>query len=79
MNAQRNIPEWQQAVIAKCYHPTGVWEEFPESEYETSIPARFEKIVARFPERLAVVDDQRSLTYGELNAAANRIAHGLLA
>ncbi len=79
MNGQRNIPEWQQAVIDKCYHPTGVWEEFLESEYETSIPARFEKIVERFPERLAVVDEQRSLTYAELNAAANRVAHGLLA
>ena len=36
MNTQRRIPEWQQAIIDKCYHPTGIWEEFPESEYETS-------------------------------------------
>ncbi len=78
MNSQRQIPEWQQAIIDKCYHPTGVWEKFPESEYETSVPARFEKIVARFPDRLAIVDDQQSLTYAELNAAANRVAHGLL-
>jgi len=78
MDVKRKIPEWQQAIIDKCYHPTGVWEEFPESEYETSIPACFEKIVARYPDRLAVVDDQRSLTYAELNRAANRLAHGLL-
>lgn len=48
------------------------------SEYASSVPARFEQIVARFPNHPAVTDSQESLTYAELNRAANRIAHGLL-
>ena len=39
----------------------------------------FQDQVARTPDALAVVCDTDSLTYGELNARANRIAHWLLA
>ena len=48
-------------------------------EFDTSISARFEKIVRMYPERLAVKDRGRSLTYDQLNRAANRIAHAVLA
>src|SRR5688572_1838034 len=44
-----------------------------------SIPERFEEIVAREPDRLAVKFDRCSLSYRELNEASNRIAHALLA
>ncbi|MEU1463182.1 amino acid adenylation domain-containing protein [Streptomyces sp. NPDC005727] len=37
----------------------------------------FEEAVGRHPERIALVDADRSWTYGELNAWANRVAHGL--
>ena len=47
-------------------------------EIEQSIPERFEKIVRRYPDRLAVKMGDRALTYGELNQAANRIARGIL-
>jgi amino acid adenylation domain-containing protein len=46
---------------------------------EESIPQRFERIVGRYPERLAAKTRERSLSYRELNEAANRIAHALLA
>ncbi|HEX7186485.1 MAG TPA: amino acid adenylation domain-containing protein [Thermoanaerobaculia bacterium] len=36
-----------------------------------------EEQVARTPEALAVIDGGRRLTYAELNARANRLAHGL--
>ena len=29
-----------------CFHPSGTFVEFPIEDVETSIPARFEKIVA---------------------------------
>jgi non-ribosomal peptide synthetase component F len=46
---------------------------------ENSIPGRFEKIVRLLPERLAVKEVDRSLTYDQLNRAANRIARTIRA
>ena len=53
--------------------------EFPSSDLETSIPCRFERQVALYPDRLAVRAFGASLTYRELNLRANRIAHAILA
>ena len=39
-----------------------------------SIPERFEDIVRRYPDRLAVKAAGQELTYAQLNRAANRIA-----
>ena len=69
----------QQAIRDKCFHPSGKFIEFPKEDVETSIPERFEKIVGRFPDRLAVKMRNRTLTYQELNHAANRVAHAILA
>src|SRR5262249_47052349 len=44
--------------------------------YET-IGTRFERQAAATPDNLAVVTDELSLTYGELDAVASRIAGGL--
>lgn len=44
-----------------------------------TIAQRFEAQVRKTPDRTAVIFGDRSLTYGELNRAANRIAHGLRA
>jgi amino acid adenylation domain-containing protein len=44
-----------------------------------SLASMFEGQVARYPDRMAVVSGDSRLTYGELNQAANRIAHILLA
>ena len=73
------LPPEQQAIRAKCFHPTGTFIEFPKEDVETSISARFEKIVEQFPNRPAVINWNRPLTYRELNQAANRLAHAILA
>ena len=73
------LPPEQQAIRDKCFHPSGKFIEFPKEDVETSITARFEKIVGRFPDRLAVKMRNRTLTYQELNHAANRLAHAILA
>ena len=72
------LPPEQETIRAKCFHPSGTFVEFPKEEIEQSIPERFEKIVRMYPDRLAVKDKDRSLTYAELNKAANRIAHAIL-
>ena len=42
-----------------------------------SIPARFEDIAARHPARVAILTAGRQITYQQLNADANRLAHAI--
>ena len=74
-----HLPAEQQAIRAKCVHPSGTFIEFTKEEVEQSIPDRFEKIVAKYPDRIAVKTSTHTLTYAELNAMANRISHAILA
>jgi len=59
-------------------HPTGSWTPFTADEIQQSIPQRFAKMVARFPDRLALKSRGYELTYRELNRLANQVAHRLL-
>ena len=43
-----------------------------------TLPGLFEECVASDPARLAVLDSEGGLTYGELNARANQLAHHLI-
>ena len=52
---------------------------FNHDEIEQSIGARFEAQVARYPDRVAIATSAGQCTYDELNCAANRVAHALLA
>ncbi|MFJ1938893.1 non-ribosomal peptide synthase/polyketide synthase [Kitasatospora sp. NPDC088160] len=45
---------------------------------ETGIPALFERQVRANPAAVALKDGEVALTYGELNARANRLAHALI-
>jgi amino acid adenylation domain-containing protein len=72
------FPPEQQASWEKCFHPTGAFVEFPIEDVETSIPARFEKIVRLHPKSLAIKHKARSLSYEALNQLANRIARAIL-
>jgi len=72
------LPPEQEAIRAKCFHPSGTFVEFPIEDVETSIPARFEKIVRAYPGRLAAKAGEHAVDYENLNRAANRIAHALV-
>jgi len=75
---QAKLPPEQQAIRAKCFHPTGNFIEFNKEEVDQSIPARFDKIVAELPDHLAIKTQNEALTYQELTKAANRLAHAIL-
>ena len=53
-------------------------EQFPPEEIEQSIAERFEKQAAAHPDRIAIRSGGRSMTYAELNAAANRLGRAIL-
>ena len=71
------LPPEQQAIRDRCFHPSGTFVEFPIEDVETSIPARFEKIVRMYPERIAVKDQESERTYFQLNQLANNLARRL--
>ncbi len=73
-----DLPPEQRAIRDKCFHPTGRFVEFKREEIEQSIPDRFEQMVRKYPDRIAVKTQHHTLTYGELNKAANRVAHLIL-
>jgi amino acid adenylation domain-containing protein len=58
--------------------PSAAFVPFLCEEVEQSIPARFEQIVRRYPDRLAIKTSQHNWTYDILNRETNRIAHALL-
>lgn len=72
------LPSEQRTIRAGCFHPRGTFIRFDSSAIEQSIPERFERQVARYPDRVAVRTASGSLTYADLNRVANGSAHTLL-
>ncbi len=60
-------------------HPTRDFSRFHRADTEQAISDRFEQVVRRFPNTIAVKTTRDSWSYERLNARANQIAHGLLA
>jgi non-ribosomal peptide synthetase component F len=54
------------------------FESFPRPALDRSIAARFGQQVDRAPDRPAVTSDSVTWSYGDLDAAANRVARALL-
>ncbi len=69
----------QREIRARCVHPSGGFRPFERAEAEQSIAACFEARVAQQPDRLALRTRHLTWSYAELNQAANRVAHALLA
>ena len=74
----RSMPRSDDPVRARCVHPRGGFAEFCKAEIDQSISQRFEKIVRRYPDRVAVESRRQRLTYSELDQLANRVAHAVL-
>jgi amino acid adenylation domain-containing protein len=72
----RPIADSRSAASA---HPTNAFVRFERGDTEQSIPDRFEQIARRFADRVAVKTTRDALTYAQLDALANRIAHVIMA
>ena len=72
------LPADQRAIRAKCFHPAGTFVLFPAEALDGSLNRRFEERVRHDGGRLAVTTRRGTLTYGELNALANRIANAII-
>src|SRR5215510_4419613 len=72
------LPPDQQVIQDKCFHPSGTFVEFLAEDVEQSITERFEKIVRRYPDRLAVKTERHNFDYRTLNQTANSIAKAIL-
>ena len=68
----------QQQLQSRCGHRLGEHWEISRAEVESTLSARFERVAAKFSEHIAIQDRHDVLTYGELDAAANRLAHQIL-
>jgi len=73
------LPPEQEAIRAKCFHPSGSFVEFPKEELDQSVSQRFETIVRMHLHRIAVQTAHQIVTYAEINAMANRLARAILA
>jgi acyl-coenzyme A synthetase/AMP-(fatty) acid ligase len=76
--ADEQLPPLQQEIRARCRHPTGAWEPFDGQAGAVSVPARLAAIAARHPDRVAVLEPARSLTYHELQTRTARVAGAIL-
>jgi amino acid adenylation domain-containing protein len=52
--------------------------EFSKEELNHSIARRFEKVVSKYPNHIAIKVGESGLTYDQLNGIANQIAHRIL-
>ena len=59
--------DWLVREVNDTAHPIGV----------STLPEAFEAQARRAPDRVAVIGDRETLTYGELNRRANQLAHWL--
>jgi amino acid adenylation domain-containing protein len=66
------LPEAERRVVVEEWNRTDA--EYPR---DVCVHELFQAQVARAPGAVAVVHEDRSLTYAELNARANRLAHHL--
>jgi amino acid adenylation domain-containing protein len=67
-----------QVSARRLLKPSAAFVPFLREDIEQTIPARFEQIVRRYPDRLAIKTPQHNWTYDLLNREANRLAHALL-
>ena len=72
------FPSEQEARRHRSYHSLGTFIGCAKGDIEESIFARFEKIVRLYPDHTAIEIDHELVSYSQLNALANQLAHNLI-
>jgi len=57
--------------------PGSRFVEFKKEETEQSVPERFEKQVAKYPDHISVKTKHHQFTYAALNRSANLVARAI--
>ena len=60
------------------FKPKKSFIPFPHDFVDSTLVERFEQAVEKFSDLTAIVQEDRELSYGELNQTANRLAHAIL-
>jgi amino acid adenylation domain-containing protein len=76
MNMVDRAPPYGSQIISVPEGPH--FERWPEEALDSTVPARFEEMVRRYPQRLAVQVGARTIDYETLNKGANRLGHAIL-
>ena len=76
--AWADLPEAQRRIRVRSAHPAGSFVPFAPERIDQSIAACVERQVRRSPDHVAVRTRDRTVTYAELDAQANAIAHAVL-
>ena len=71
--------EKQLELQRRCVHPEGTWKPFNWQNLTQTFPERIASQAEEHPDRLAVIDQSSSITYLELDQAANAVAEAILA
>jgi len=72
-------PAQPQALTAQRLWSTHDFRPFDKGAIDQSIADRFEQQAGQYPNRIAIKTTHQQLTYAELNQAANRVAHAIVA
>lgn len=65
------------ALRQQSRHPSGEYSEITYEDMEQSVIARFERIAAAYPDKPAIIDLSRRMTFAEVDRASNRMARAL--
>jgi acyl-coenzyme A synthetase/AMP-(fatty) acid ligase/acyl carrier protein len=77
-NLQQKVKAMQIELQSRCRHPEGKWEPFNWENPPVTFPKQFTHLAEQYPDRVAVVDHAVSLTFAEVEQAANAVAEAIL-
>ena len=67
----------QQVIRDRCFHPTGMFVEYPLEVVEPPIRARAGKMVGMYSQRHMLQRDDCTRRYDELNGCAHRFGRAI--